>query len=91
MKRAHKAMRNWVSQNKQNPYKREYYDIHPHCPIVKVDSHQLDRNGKPTRRHLTLTPNKPLVIMNDLVDRIIDRDFPLTFRGINYNKAIPPD
>ena len=51
----------------------------------------MDRGGKPTRRHPTLTPNKALVTMNNLVDRIIKRNFPLTFRGLNYNKTIPPD
>ena len=29
--------------------------------------------------------------MNDLVDRIIDLNLLLTFRGLFYNKPIPPD
>ena len=51
----------------------------------------MDRDGKPTRRHPTFTPNKALVTMNDLVDRIIEINFPLKFRGLNYIKPIPPD
>ena len=91
MRRAHKAMKSWVSQNKQSPYKREYHDTHPHHPIIKVDSHQLDKNGKPTGRHPTLTPNRALVKMNNLVDKIIEKNFLLKFRGLNYTKSIPPD
>ena len=60
MRKAHKAIQNWISTNKQCPYKEDYYDTHPHHLIVKAGSHQLDTDGKPTRRHPTLTPNKAL-------------------------------
>ena len=50
----------------------------------------MDKDRKPTERHPTLTPNKALVTMNDLVDRITERNFPLKFRGLNYTKPIPP-
>ena len=62
MRKAHKAMRNRISTNKQCPHKEDYYNKYPHHPIVKVDLHQLDTDRKPTRRHPTLTPNKALLV-----------------------------
>ena len=91
MRKAHKATSNWISINTQYPYKEDYYNKHPHRPIIKVGSHQLDTDRKPTRRHPTFIPNKAPVAMNDFVDRTIYLNFPLIFRGLPYNKPIPPD
>ena len=92
MRQAHETMKTWPSHEKQRPYKEEYYDAHPHRPIVKVDSHQLNKiTGKPTGRHPQLTPNKALVDMNDLIDRAIDLNPPINFRGNPHTAPIPPD
>ena len=87
---SHKAMKDWVSNNKRCPYKEEYYDAHPHHPIVKVHLHQLNKvTGKPTGRLPTLTPNTTLIKMNDVVDKIIDRDFPIIQEGQTLAATTP--
>ena len=83
-------MKDWVSNNKRYPYKEEYYDTHPHRTIVKVHLHQLNKvTGKSTIKLPTLTLNTTLVKMNDVVDKVIDRDFPIIQEGQTLAATTP--
>ena len=87
---SHKEMKDWVSNNKRCPYKEEYYNAHLHRPIVKVHLHQLNKvTGKPTGRLPTLTPNTTLIKMNDVVEKRIDRDFPIIQEGQTLAATTP--
>ena len=53
---------------KTKPWKAKYHDDHPHRLILKVDSHQINDNGTPTKRYKSLTPCEAMVYGNQLAD-----------------------
>ena len=89
---AQRQIKSWISTDTDKPYKEESSDAHPLRAICKVNSHQLDKLTKePTDRHKYVTPNKAVVEMNDLVDRVINLNFQLSYRGEPWPKHAPPD
>ena len=92
MTRAQRNMRTWVSYDTDKPFKEEYYDGHPHRPVIKVKSHQLDENSQCNQRHSKeATPNITIARMNHGVDTMIERDFLLLNRGRQCISPIPPN
>ncbi len=75
-------MKRCISHDSTYSHREEYYNEHPHMPIIKIDFYQLDKqSGEPTKRHPRLVPNRIVVQMNDLVDRTIDFDHNIISNG----------
>ena len=63
----------WVNNKQGQHWLDSSFDSHPHRPILKVDSHQLDKKtNTPNGRHNCLTPCPALVHANHLVDKLCD-------------------
>jgi hypothetical protein len=57
-----------ISDRSEGPWRKEYWDQHGFQTILKVNSHQLDPDGKKAKQYQYITPCRWMVTANQLAD-----------------------